>query len=78
MVFPACSSVSTTTGVGTDCYVNIVYNKQKPLCSSSAPGIGNRNCRPPEELCTSDPSFTFDFNDIATNDVSTTVGPQDQ
>ncbi|KAG8858531.1 hypothetical protein FRB96_005203 [Tulasnella sp. 330] len=64
MVFPTCGTVSSSTGSGTDCYINIVYNKQKPLCS---PGT-RRNCRLPEDLCTSDPSFTFDFTDISSND----------
>ncbi|KIO28141.1 hypothetical protein M407DRAFT_72199 [Tulasnella calospora MUT 4182] len=68
MVFPTCTSVSSTTGVGTDCYINIVYNKQKPLCSNAAATLSNRNCRLPENLCSADPSFTFDFTDSADND----------
>lgn len=74
MVFPTCDSVSTSSGLGTNCFINIVYNKQKPLCSSSTPAglAGRQNCRMPEDLCSSDLSFTFDFSDVPTNDVRTT------
>ncbi|KAG9010523.1 hypothetical protein FRB94_010289 [Tulasnella sp. JGI-2019a] len=64
MVFPTCDTISSVTGSGKNCYINIVYNKQKPLCTTT----NQRNCRPPEALCTSDPSFTFDFSDIPSND----------
>ncbi|KAJ7246549.1 hypothetical protein B0H12DRAFT_1203288 [Mycena haematopus] len=71
MVFITCSSVSTSTGVGTDCAINIAYNKQLPLCTSSADsGVqkGVRTCRPPEDLCTADPAFTFDLTNSVDND----------
>ncbi|KAG8970871.1 hypothetical protein FRC03_000089 [Tulasnella sp. 419] len=62
MVFPTCETVSQSTGVGTNCHLNIVYNKQKPLCSTSTPTITNRNCRLPDDLCTPDPDFSFNFD----------------
>ncbi|KAJ7168406.1 hypothetical protein C8R43DRAFT_984269 [Mycena crocata] len=71
MVFSTCSSVSTSTGVGTDCAINIAYNKQLPLCTSSADsGVkkGVRTCRPPEDLCTADPEFKFDLTYSVDND----------
>ncbi|KAJ7063605.1 hypothetical protein C8F01DRAFT_1133673 [Mycena amicta] len=69
MVFTTCSSVSTSTGVGSNCAINVAYNKQLPLCNG---GLGSSNgahsCRPPEELCTSDSTFTFDLSPRADND----------
>ena len=72
MVFATCSSVSRSTGLGNDCYVNIAYNRQLPLCkSTTTPRFknGQRTCRAPEELCIADPNFTFDLNDRPGNDV---------
>jgi integrin alpha FG-GAP repeat containing protein 1 len=72
MVFPTCATVSST-GIGSDCYINIAYNKQLPLCSSStASGLkdGKRICRPPDQLCTADPNFSFDLGEKDDNDVS--------
>lgn len=69
MVFPSCASVNTKTGVGYDCAINIAYNEQKPLCTSSTPAVGRRNCRLPEELCTADPDFRFDFHQGSGDDV---------
>ncbi|KAH7928183.1 integrin alpha N-terminal domain-containing protein [Leucogyrophana mollusca] len=70
MVFPTCSSVSSA-GVGSECVINIAYNKQLPLCSSAtAPSIdksGRRICRSPEELCTADPNFRFDLTAQSNN-----------
>ncbi|KAF7352408.1 T-cell immunomodulatory protein [Mycena venus] len=71
MVFITCSSISTSTGVGSDCVINIAYNKQLPLCTTSVDsGVkkGVRTCRPPEDLCTADPTFTFDLTDSADNE----------
>lgn len=72
MVFPSCSSVSSA-GVGSSCVINIVYNKQLPLCSSATSPTtdkkGNQICRRPEELCTSDPNFKFDMRTEGDNDV---------
>ncbi|KAF9239681.1 hypothetical protein BU15DRAFT_74536 [Melanogaster broomeanus] len=73
MVFPTCSSVSSTTGIGTDCLINIAYNKQLPLCpsaaSSSTDKQGNQKCRLPQDLCTADPNFKYDLGLSGTNDV---------
>lgn len=71
MVFVTCSSVSST-GVGTGCSINIAYNKQLPLCASST--VANKKngqtiCRLPEQLCTADPNFNFDFTQSSDNDV---------
>ncbi|KZT24072.1 hypothetical protein NEOLEDRAFT_1135604 [Neolentinus lepideus HHB14362 ss-1] len=71
MLFPTCSSVSPVTGLGTKCYINIAYNKQLPLCTSTTDsGVkgGSRVCRPPEELCTPDSDFMYDFGERADND----------
>jgi hypothetical protein len=73
MVFTTCSSVSSSTGVGVDCSINIAYNKQLQLCASSTDsGIkkGQQTCRPPEQLCIADPKFSFDLTDSSDNDVS--------
>ncbi|KAJ7665373.1 hypothetical protein DFH06DRAFT_311965 [Mycena polygramma] len=69
MVFVTCSSISTSTGVGTDCAINIAYNQQLPLCSSGDSGVkkGVRTCRPPEALCTADPAFKFDLSNTPDN-----------
>ncbi|TFK46364.1 hypothetical protein OE88DRAFT_1667684 [Heliocybe sulcata] len=71
MLFPTCSSVSPVTGLGTNCYINIAYNKQLPLCTSTTDsGVkdGKGVCRPPEELCTPDQDFMYDFGDRTDND----------
>ncbi|CCM05781.1 uncharacterized protein FIBRA_08014 [Fibroporia radiculosa] len=71
MVFATCSSVSSSTGIGKDCYINIAYNQQLPLCSSStSSGVqnGKRICRPPDQLCTADPDFRFDLSQRSGND----------
>jgi len=59
--------------VGRNCYINIVYNQQKPLCSSTTSSVTRRNCRPPDGLCSSDPAFAFDFTDSPTNDAYTKI-----
>ena len=72
MVFATCSSVSSS-GVGSNCYINIAYNIQLPLCASTTDsGLrnGKRVCRPPEQLCTADPDFRFDLSERSDNDVS--------
>ncbi|KAF8968304.1 hypothetical protein BDZ97DRAFT_1655046 [Flammula alnicola] len=69
LIFPTCSGVSST-GIGTDCYINIAYNQQLGLCSSSTEsGVkkGIRVCRRPEELCIADPNFKFDLTDSPDN-----------
>ncbi|KAG0706515.1 hypothetical protein DFH29DRAFT_988042 [Suillus ampliporus] len=69
--FPSCSSVSAD-GVGSGCFINIVYNTQLPLCASptspTTGKTGNRICRRPEELCTADPHFKFDLSVGSDND----------
>ncbi|RDB23975.1 T-cell immunomodulatory protein [Hypsizygus marmoreus] len=72
MVFTTCSHVSSSTGLGTDCFINIAYNQQLGLCASSTDsGIkkGVRTCRPHDDLCTVDPKFKFDLNDHPNNDL---------
>jgi integrin alpha FG-GAP repeat containing protein 1 len=72
MIFATCSSVSRSTGLGNDCYVNVAYNKQLPLCSSTTSSRfrnDQRLCRAPEELCIADPNFTFELGDRPGNDV---------
>src|SRR5215472_16956076 len=63
LVFTTCSLVSKSTGLGTDCMINVVHNKQLPLCTTSTPK-GTRStllCRPPEQLCTPNLHFTLDM-----------------
>lgn len=71
IVFPTCEAHSSTSGVGKTCSINIAYNKQKPLCSSSGSSswanLGQRpmnhtECRSLDRLCQADDSFTFDLN----------------
>ena len=73
MVFPTCSSVSSSTGVGSGCLINIAYNKQIPVCPSAGSQTvdkqGNQLCRPPEKLCIADPNFNFDLSTNGNNDV---------
>jgi hypothetical protein len=72
MVFTTCSSVSSSTGVGTGCSINMAYNKQLQLCTSNtASGVkdGKRTCRPPDQLCLGDSNFSFDFTESNENDV---------
>ncbi|KAJ7778659.1 hypothetical protein DFH07DRAFT_730793 [Mycena maculata] len=75
MVFTTCSSVSTLTGVGTDCAINIAYNQQLSLCKAGDSGLkkGVRTCRPPEDLCTADPAFKFDLTYSISNDAYASV-----
>jgi integrin alpha FG-GAP repeat containing protein 1 len=73
MIFPTCGSVSSSTGIGSDCSINIAYNKQLPLCTSSTSSPvknGKQLCRRPDQLCSADPNFTFDLTERADNDVS--------
>lgn len=80
MVFATCSSVSRSTGLGNDCYVNVAYNKQLPLCASTTSlsfKNGQRVCRAPEGLCIADPNFTFDLSDRPGNDAFVRVSIKD-
>jgi hypothetical protein len=72
LVFATCSSVSSSTGVGSGCAINVAYNRQLPLCeSSTSPSVvkGKRVCRTPEALCERDKGFKFDLSDRAGNEV---------
>ncbi|KLO15303.1 hypothetical protein SCHPADRAFT_914476 [Schizopora paradoxa] len=76
IVFTACSSVSSSTGIGSGCSVNIAYNQQLPLCTSTATsGLkgSNKLCRQPEDLCTADPNFKFDLTDSPNNDAFVSI-----
>lgn len=70
MIFPSCNYVDYSTGVGTDCFINIAYNQQLGLCSStteSAVDDAIRACRRPEDLCIADPNFRFDLTNSSDN-----------
>ena len=70
MLFTTCDSVSSSTGIGSGCAINIAYNKQLPLCASATtPSIknGRRVCRQPQELCVADPDFRFNLHEGADN-----------
>ncbi|KAG5717871.1 T-cell immunomodulatory protein [Termitomyces sp. T112] len=72
MVFMTCSSVSTSTGLGSECFINIAYNHQLGLCSSTTDNgfqKGVRTCRPHNDLCTADPNFKFNLSDSPNNDL---------
>ncbi|KAJ3892409.1 hypothetical protein GG344DRAFT_87791 [Lentinula edodes] len=64
MVFTTCSSVSSSSGVGSNCYINIAFNQQLPLCATAQPAFtkGIRTCRSPDNLCVADPNFKFEFS----------------
>jgi hypothetical protein len=62
MIFPSCETISYSTGVGSNCQIHIVYNQQKPLCDSRNSRKIQDDCRLPDELCSVDPQFRFDFN----------------
>ncbi|KAJ2926340.1 hypothetical protein H1R20_g10751, partial [Candolleomyces eurysporus] len=70
LIFSTCSSVSTSTGIGKDCYINVAYNQQLGLCKATTDsGLkkGVRVCRPPDDLCTADPNFKFDLTESSDN-----------
>ena len=78
MVFPSCSRVSSSSGIGTDCYINIAYNQQLPLCNfraGSTADSGNKSCRSPNQLCVADPEFKFDLTEDPENNKVRTVEP---
>ncbi|KXN92003.1 T-cell immunomodulatory protein [Leucoagaricus sp. SymC.cos] len=71
MMFTTCNSVSSS-GVGSHCYINIAYNHQLPLCSSTTESEikgGVRVCRHPSDLCVADDNFKFDLRNIPENDL---------
>lgn len=75
LLITTCTSVSASTGLGTGCALNIAYNKQIPLCASASSAIistapvnssadgkdAKKTCRRPDELCTADSQFKFEF-----------------
>ncbi|KAI0283875.1 hypothetical protein BC826DRAFT_1093769 [Russula brevipes] len=67
LLITTCTSVSRSTGLGTNCVLNIAYNTQFPLCSSSSsfPLAGDPRtappCRSPPSLCVADSNFSFFF-----------------
>ena len=72
MFFATCATVSPATGIGSTCSINIAYNKQLPLCTSSTQQSlisDKRVCRPPDDLCTADADFKFDLGQRTDNEV---------
>ena len=73
MVFTTCSYVSSSSGVGSGCILNIAYNKQLPVCSSTTSSSvnkqGERICRSPVDLCIADPEFHYNLSKSPDNDV---------
>lgn len=72
MVFTTCSYVSSSSGVGSGCILNIAYNKQLPVCSSTTSSSvnkqGERICRSPVDLCIADPEFHYNLSKSPDND----------
>lgn len=70
IVFPVCGRQSNSAGTGSDCSINIAYNRQIPICT----GVGAENtnnggdissglkCRGWGSLCMSDSNFDFSFD----------------
>ncbi|GAA98182.1 uncharacterized protein L969DRAFT_93210 [Mixia osmundae IAM 14324] len=70
MIFPTCTSS------GDNCYINIAYNKQVPLCQPRQPSMnsdGSLQCRSSGALCVADPGFSFDLTPLETNDAFTRI-----
>ncbi|KAG6328098.1 hypothetical protein ID866_10991 [Astraeus odoratus] len=72
MVFTTCSHVSSSSGVGAGCILNIAYNQQLPVCPSTTTTNvnkqGERICRSPVDLCVADPNFHYDLTATPDND----------
>jgi integrin alpha FG-GAP repeat containing protein 1 len=70
IIFPTCARQSNSAGTGSDCSINIAYNRQVPICSglnsettnNGAAEQGKLSCRGWGELCVSDPDFSFSFD----------------
>lgn len=68
LLITTCALVSHSTGLGTDCALNIAFNTQLPLCAatSSFPftngPAATAPCRSPNALCVADSNFTFTFS----------------
>jgi len=70
MLFPSCAHVDSSTGTGTDCFINVAYNQQVGLCPSTTnSGFSNgvRICRRPMDLCVADTFFRFNLTDSPDN-----------
>lgn len=65
MVITTCTSISSSTGIGSGCAINIAYNTQLPLCTKS----GQRACRHPDELCVADANFDFSLQESSSSNV---------
>ncbi|WVW83885.1 hypothetical protein I302_105907 [Kwoniella bestiolae CBS 10118] len=64
IIFPTCKHHAKSTGIGTECTINIAYNKQVPICStegSQTTKEGKLKCRGWGELCVADEGFDFSF-----------------
>lgn len=76
IVFPVCGRHSSSSGAGSDCSLNIAYNRQVPVCTGVGSEYNNNGavtsevllCRGWGSLCVADPSFEFAFD--SSNDVS--------
>lgn len=68
LLITTCALISQSTGLGTDCALNIAFNTQLPLCAatSSFPftsgPAATAPCRSPNDLCVADSNFTFTFS----------------
>ncbi|WWC89342.1 uncharacterized protein L201_004263 [Kwoniella dendrophila CBS 6074] len=65
IIFPICKQHSKSTGIGTECNINIAYNKQVPTCAtetSEHTKEGKLKCRGWGQLCRSDEEFDFTFD----------------
>lgn len=77
IIFAQCKSAKVSTGRGSDCSINVVYNQQAGLCSGATSQYerlvtydhvkGQKQelhlkCRGTAQLCTADSAFDFDFD----------------
>lgn len=67
IIFPNCDSVSTSSGIGTGCNINIAYNQQVAICRDEASKYRSGDklelaCRGLGGLCQADEGFDFNFD----------------
>lgn len=65
-MFATCEKHFPSSGIGTNCRINIAYNQQAPLCSSEMSRYNDEGrllCRGWGDLCQPDESFNFDFKE---------------
>ena len=68
LLITTCSSVSQSSGLGSNCALNIAYNTQLPLCASTSSfHLGGdpataKPCRSPTALCIADAHFSLSFS----------------